>query len=107
MNALKRAKDNTNKNLLKKKAELDLELFYLSLKRRNEKSWTSNELRVDCKIVRDPDIIRHALYDHYKGLAQIKQDLSFDVEFENGICQEVSKMHSLSIRNCDEISKTH
>ena len=109
-NALKRAQRQFEQEefiRLKETAELDLGLFYRSLKRRNKKSWTSNELRVDGKIVRDPDIIRHAWYEHYKGLAQIKQDPSFDVEFENAICHEVSKMHSLSMGNCDEISKTH
>lgn len=40
---------------LKVTAELDLKLFYRSLKRRNKKSWTSNELRVDGRFVRDPD----------------------------------------------------
>ena len=103
-NALKRAQRQFEQEefiRLKETAELDLGLFYRSLKRRNKKSWTSNELRVDGKIVRDPDIIRHAWYEHYKGLAQIKQDPSFDVEFENAICHEVSKMHSLSMGNCD------
>lgn len=47
------------------------------------------------------DLNQYASYRDYKGLAQIKQDPSFDVEFENVICQEVSKMHSINI------SKTH
>lgn len=51
-NALKRAQRQFEQEefiRLKETAELDLRLFYRSLKRLNKKSWTSNELRVDGK----------------------------------------------------------
>lgn len=108
-NALKQAQRQYEQEefiRLQETAELDIGLFYRSLKQRNKKSWTPHELRVNDKIVRDPDIIRHAWYEYYKNLAQIKQDISFDAEFTSSICHEVSKMHSLSFEYCDQICET-
>jgi hypothetical protein len=79
------------------------------IKTAEQKSWTPHELCIGDKIVGDPHIIRQAFYEHYKGLAQIKKDPSFDVEFMNTIYQNVSDtcMYSLSKQNCNRIGETH
>jgi hypothetical protein len=49
---------------LQELAEIDIGLFVRALKRRNKKSWTSHELRINGEIVRDTDTIRNVWYEH-------------------------------------------
>ncbi|XP_062614319.1 uncharacterized protein LOC134276054 [Saccostrea cucullata] len=78
-------------------------LFYRTIKNRNKKSWTPHELRINGVIIRDPDIIRTAWYEHYKTLAAKTKYPLFDQRFEEHVELSVINMKEESYRNFDKV----
>jgi uncharacterized protein YdiU (UPF0061 family) len=88
---------------LQKTAEMDMGSFFRAIKTRNKKSWKPQEMRINGVIIRDPDTIRSAWYEHYKTLAEKTEDRLFDTNFETEVETSLKDMAENSHNNFDKV----
>ncbi|XP_060084391.1 uncharacterized protein LOC132563668 [Ylistrum balloti] len=87
-------------------AEIDTGTFFKAIRAKKSPKESCRELRVNGKIVRDPDALRNVWYQHYKTLSYPAQMEHFDEAFKNRIETEVDDIRVRSFTHVETILDT-
>ena len=78
---------------LNEHAEIDIGLFYRTIREQRRRETRASELRVDGEVTRDTDRILKAWTDHYSTLAKPTMKPHFDETFKSSVGNDLKRIH--------------